>query len=221
MKWILIPGLGADERLFANIVDLLPDHQIIRFESPEREETIEQYADRLRGQMKPDGPFVLGGVSFGGMLSSILCEKLKPAALVLMASTHHPEALGQSIRAFEWLSRVWPETFARWVRQLGSHTLRWLEPIPPDHLELFKAMARDGRLEHIRGGARMIMKWRRAPVIPCPRYHLHGSRDLLISVDKVHATRVIPGAGHLLNLTHAPQVREFITHVQQQLECWK
>ncbi len=72
MKWILIPGLGTDHRYFDNIVDLLPDHQIIRFEIPERGESIEAYADRLRGQIETKSTIVLGGVSFGGMLASIM-----------------------------------------------------------------------------------------------------------------------------------------------------
>ena len=47
MKWVLLPGLGCDRRLFDNIVDLLPDLQIVEFEIPQPTETIEHYASRL------------------------------------------------------------------------------------------------------------------------------------------------------------------------------
>ena len=104
--WILIPGLGTDHRYFANIVDLLPDHQVIRFEIPQRGESIEAYADRLREQIEAEGPVVLGGVSFGGMLASIMCRHVQPEALVLMSSTTTPDFVRASVRVFEWMSRV-------------------------------------------------------------------------------------------------------------------
>ena len=217
MKWILIPGLGTDHRYFANIVDLLPDHQIIRFEIPERSESIEAYADRLCEQLEAQGPVVLGGVSFGGILASIMCRHVQPAALVLMSSATTPEFVHTSVRVFEWMSRVWPDTFTQWVRQLGSRPLHWLKPMPPEQVEYFKELVRDGDLRLVRGGGRMIMQWRERPEIACPQYHIHGSRDLLIPAAKVQPTHVVQGAGHLMNLTHPEPVRDFIREVQAKL----
>ncbi len=214
MKWILIPGLGTDHRYFDNIVDLLPDHQIIRFEVPQPSESIEAYADRLRGQIKTTGPIVLGGVSFGGMLASIMCRHVQPVALVLMSSSTTPDFVHSSVRVFEWMSRVWPDTFTQWVRQLGSRPLRWLEPMPPEQVEYFKELVRDGDLRLIRGGGRMIMQWRETPEINCPLYHIHGSRDLLIPTATLQPTHIVQGAGHLMNLTHPEPVRDFIREVQ-------
>jgi len=217
VKWILIPGLGTDHRYFANIVDLLPDHQIIRFEIPQRGESIEAYADRLRAQIETKSPIVLGGVSFGGMLASIMCRHVQPAALVLMSSATTPDFVHSSVRVFEWMSRVWPDTFTQWVRQLSSRPLRWLEPLPPEQVEYFKELIRDGDLRLVRGGGRMIMQWREAPEITCPKFHIHGSRDLLIPPAKTQPTDIVPGAGHLMNLTHPAAVRDFIREVQAKL----
>ncbi len=216
--WILIPGLGTDHRYFANIVDLLPDHQIIRFEVPARSESIEAYADRLRVQIEAKGPVVLGGVSFGGMLASIMCRHVQPAALVLMSSTTTPDFVRASVRVFEWMSRVWPDTFTLWVRQLGSRPLHWLEPMPPEQVEYFKELVRDGDLRLIRGGGRMIMQWREPPEITCPVFHIHGSRDLLIPPAKTQPTHIVAGAGHLMNLTHPEPVRHFIREVHTKFD---
>jgi len=215
MKWILIPGLGADQRLFANMIDLLPDHQILDFVRPAPSETIEQYAGRIGEQVAVGGSFVLGGISFGGMLSSILCERLHPQALVLMSSTPRPEALRSALRVFEWLSRALPDTLAKWIRALGSHPMRWLEPIPPECVAFFKEMVRGADLEMIRHGGRMIMQWAEPPRIACRTFHLHGGRDMLIPADAVRATHVVPTAGHLLNITHTGEVRAFIEEVRQ------
>ena len=46
-----------------------------------------------------------------------------------------------------------------------------------------------------------------------PIYHVHGDRDRLIPVHRVKPDCVIAGAGHLLNLTHANAVNDFIARV--------
>ncbi len=222
MKWVLIPGLGVDHRYFANIIDLLGDYQVLKFETPGDGETIEHYAERLRRQIHadPGAPqIVLGGVSFGGMLASIMCQQVNPVALVLMSSTTRPEALRGSVRAFEWLSRIWPETFAKWLYGLGGRTLGWLDPVPPQQVEHFQEIVRDADIQHTRACGRMIMGWRQAPPITCPLFHLHGSRDLLLPVHKVQPTHVVEGAGHIMNLTHPHELRAFIQEVHERLSA--
>ncbi len=218
MKWVLIPGLGVDHRYFANIIDLLPDLQVLEFEELRAGETIEQYAERLRHQIQAHGPIVLGGVSFGGMLASIMCRQVNPVALVLMSSAPGPDGLRYSVRVFEWMTRFWPVTLLQWVRRLGSRALQRLEPLPPDQVENFKAMFGQANLQHIRAGGRMIMNWRDPPPISCPRFHIHGSRDPLMSAAKVGATHIVRGAGHMMNLTHPEELRNFIREVQRRLE---
>ncbi len=212
-QWVLIPGLGADQRLFANIADLLPHRQILELELPEADESIEHYAARLGRQIRPDGPLVLGGISFGGMLATILASQLQPRAVVLMASTPDPAALGHSVRVFERLSRVLPDTFAAWVRHLGRRSAAWLEPLPPQRLEDFKEMLVDSDLALVRRAARMIMGWQTAPPACCQRFHLHGDRDVLIPARRVPATHRIADGGHLINLTHPTEVRAFIGEI--------
>ena len=46
-----------------------------------------------------------------------------------------------------------------------------------------------------------------------PIHHVHGDRDHLIPIHRVKPDRVIAGAGHLLNVTHADAVNDFIARV--------
>jgi pimeloyl-ACP methyl ester carboxylesterase len=47
-----------------------------------------------------------------------------------------------------------------------------------------------------------IAAWRPEQAPPCPVLHVHGAADRLIPVARVRPTRIVPGAGHLLNVTH-------------------
>jgi pimeloyl-ACP methyl ester carboxylesterase len=213
MKWILLTGLGGDERLFAPMADLLPNYQYVSYPLPHPREAIEDFALRVAEVIPRNGPLVLCGISFGGMLSSILCTHLRPQALVLMSSASRPESLSDAARTFEWFSRMLPDTLAAWVRRLGQGATSRLEPMSLAQAASFRDMVRRAPLELIRRSARMIMEWERAPAIDCPRYHLQGGRDLLIPPHKVDATHVITDAGHLLNMTHPDPVRSFVNEV--------
>ena len=43
-----------------------------------------------------------------------------------------------------------------------------------------------------------------------PICHIHGDRDRLIPLHRVRPDHVVPGAGHLLNLTHGEAVNAFL-----------
>lgn len=219
MKWYLIPGLGTDARLFNNMADLLDDYEVIEHPVPHVDETIEQYALRLGAGISAGSPVVLGGVSFGGMLSAILSETLRPRAVVLMSSTHRPSALSRQTRAFEGASRILTDTMADWLTQITWRSMALYEGLDAPSAALFREMGRQTPLPLIRGAARMMMQWQRAPNLSCPRFHLHGSRDRLILCRHILPARVVPGAGHLLNLTHPAELRSFIQDVRRRLEA--
>ncbi len=59
-------------------------------------------------------------------------------------------------------------------------------------------------------GATAAVDWRPAPLPDIPIHHIHGGADLIIPVHRTQADVIVPGAGHLLNLTHANVVNLFI-----------
>lgn len=62
----------------------------------------------------------------------------------------------------------------------------------------------------IRWASSAIFSWPGVPELPMPIHHVHGDRDRLIPIHRVTPDRVIAGAGHLLNITHADAVNDFI-----------
>src|SRR5215831_6606770 len=87
MEAYFISGLGADARVFEHI--RLPEgyHPIhIGWIEPEENETLPHYAMRLAASIDTAEPFVLIGLSFGGMLVTEIAKVLKPASTILIAS---------------------------------------------------------------------------------------------------------------------------------------
>jgi len=75
-----ISGMGADGRLFKHI--RLPEGFRMNFVDwiePGREETIPAYASRLAEHMDTTRPFVLVGVSLGGIMSVEIAKRYSTA----------------------------------------------------------------------------------------------------------------------------------------------
>lgn len=83
MKAYFISGMGADKRVFTHIQ--LPEGfeaVFLDWLAPNREETLPSYAMRLADHIDTTEPFVLIGLSFGGMLATEIAKQYPPAATV-------------------------------------------------------------------------------------------------------------------------------------------
>jgi len=62
----------------------------------------------------------------------------------------------------------------------------------------------------MRWALRALLNWDPAPLQDTAVRQIHGRRDRIIPARRVEADEIVPGGGHLINLTHAEQVNEFI-----------
>ncbi|MBR5160025.1 MAG: alpha/beta hydrolase, partial [Thermoguttaceae bacterium] len=69
MKFIFIPGLGVDSRIFEKQLAVLPDSVAIDWIEPLPGERLEEYAKRLAQTVTPSSRCIVVGLSFGGMLA--------------------------------------------------------------------------------------------------------------------------------------------------------
>ncbi len=80
-----IGGLGADERVFQSL-DLKYQLIPISWIRPQKSESISKYSSRLVEQIDSKKPFVLIGVSFGGLVAVEISKIITPAQVILISS---------------------------------------------------------------------------------------------------------------------------------------
>lgn len=212
----LLPGIGGDERLFDAQRAVRDIRTVIWIPPAHRRETMAQYAQRLAAQLPIDVPFDLGGSSFGGMVALELARCLAPRNVFLFGSCRSPQSIAPSLRALRWLAPVVPDRMLHPPSSLQCPVARWFGATTAAHIRIFADMLASTPLEFIRWASNAIATWKGVSELPMPIHHVHGERDRLIPVRRVHADRVISGAGHLLNVTHANDVNAFIIDVDQQ-----
>jgi len=213
---ILLPGLGADERLFGPQRRAFPGLEVPRWIAPRGRESLSAYAGRLAAVLRPERPLVLGGVSLGGMVALELASHLRPAALVLVATCRTPRAIAPWLRFCAGLAGSLPERLVGWSKPMAPLTAGRLSGCGRRHAGLVARMYQDADSGFMHWACHAVLGWQPLRQIACPVFQIHGAADRMIPAISVRADVLVPGGGHLINLTHAEVVNRFIAAAAEQ-----
>lgn len=75
---VLLPGLGADQRLFHPQQAAIPNLVIPSWPAPQPQDSLPTFAARLTDAIPRHESLYLGGSSFGGMVALELAARLRP-----------------------------------------------------------------------------------------------------------------------------------------------
>ena len=233
---VLIPALATDARVLAPHVAAFPQAYAPAWIEPEKNESLSDYAGRLIERFPNRRPRIVGGVSFGGMLAWEVAARVRPEALVLVASCRWPQSICRFFQLAHPLVRLIPPQLIEATKPLaplavkafvgpwrksvvtvrqrpagGSH----VDGLAPGHsiLPLLVAMYRDTPAALLRWSIQAIFRWQPSALEGVRVYHIHGGRDRVIPACRVTPDRIVPDAGHFLNLTHSDEVNAYLAEV--------
>jgi pimeloyl-ACP methyl ester carboxylesterase len=206
-----LAGIGGDNRIFRHI-QLPPGFEIHELKNiqPERDETIGAYALRVSGQMDNSEPYVLVGLSFGGILATEIARYIHPVAIILMASVP--------------LSSQLPSRYTSAAAQLlhdkipvgGYKILSLVNGLfrldDSADKKLFREMVLQSDPEQIRWAMGAVVHWQNDR-LPESLYHIHGERDEVFPVSLTRPTHIVAGAGHMLLLTHYQEINRILEEI--------
>ena len=213
LTWILLPGLGGDARLFEP-QRALGRLVVPRWIDPRPDEALSSYAARLAHAIRRDhaldGPYALGGVSFGGVVAQEMARVLDPQAVALIASCRSSDALAPAVRWFRAGVELVPRPLARWGVEQARTAIAARSAAFPFPRRLVAEMADSVSSEFIRWATGAIVRWPGTQLRGRRVRQIHGSRDTIIPADRVWPDEWVPGGEHLINLTHPDQVNRFL-----------
>lgn len=200
----LVPGLGADYRVFETIH--LPGFEtgIVYWEHPQRYEPVEEYVKRLLPQIKVK-PTAFVGLSFGGVISAELTKHFPEAKLFLVSSIASRKELpwwgraGAAVR----LNRMIPGTFMK----RPNPAIRWFFSIQPGHdRKVFDDILRDSDPDFLFWALDVILNWKGSGAHRV--HHIHGDKDRLLPLRFTSADSIVRGGGHLMILSHGAEISQ-------------
>lgn len=168
------------------------------------ERTLADVAERVIRQHAIDAGDVVGGSSLGGMVALEVARRAGCRRVVLIGSAKHPSEIEPVLRRLAPLGVVGPVAFTQSVVQMLSHT------------EAARQYCRaDPRFVQAMCGA--VARWRGVDTSGLVLHRIHGTHDRIIRCPATHCER-IPGAGHLLPMTHAAVCAAWLAGVKSE-EC--
>jgi pimeloyl-ACP methyl ester carboxylesterase len=208
---ILLPGMGGDARMFRPQLAALANATVPAWIEPRRGETLAAFATRMARAVDPGGACFVGGSSFGGMVAVEMARHLAARACFLIGSIHSPREFPLRIRFMRpWLGRIAGRTPD--LAPVCAKALRLMIPprLAPGTRSMLEQLAGTDRT-FFRWAALAALGWEPSPEpLAVPIAHIHGDRDRILPHRLTRPDVLVHGAGHLLSMTHAEAVNEFL-----------
>ncbi len=202
-KIYLFSGLGADERAFQNLDFGTFYVHFIRWIPPGKNETISDYAKRIRAQITDENPILLG-LSFGGMLAVEISKQISFDRLILLASAKVSAEippyfrLAGKIRLQVLIPTVWLKRPSRLLYWLFGTKTAW-------ERDLLKQILADTDPIFLEWALRQIATWKNDSV-PQHVFHIHGTADRILPIKFIKSDVQLDNAGHFMTLNRADEL---------------
>jgi hypothetical protein len=207
----LVPGLGADGRLFGRLTwDEGMQRTAIRWIEPLQHEKIGDYALRLSRQIDTSQPFVLVGVSLGGVMSIEIAKHICPEKIVLISSIKHKNekpfyfALGSLFHA-----TIWPP------KNKTIYTLMvrmFFGKLSDRQFEIFKDMVHKTSPAFMKWAQMAIASWENTKIFD-NLVHIHGSMDTIYPAVFIKSYIPVKGGTHYMIVNKAREISLILNEI--------
>lgn len=204
----LIPGLGADQRVFQYLGFSEYSFNHVSWIDPFAKESIEHYAGRLTAQLTSPDP-VLIGVSFGGMMAIEIAKQIKTDKVILISSARTQRDIPLH---FKWLGRLKIQNLipASWWKRPNRVLFYFFGTRTREEKKLLSQIVRDTDPKFLKWAIDKIVCWKNEDV-PANSILIQGSADRLFP--KSDADITISGGGHFMIVSRAKEITEQISTI--------
>lgn len=210
-KIFLIPGLGADERIFQYLD--LQGHDIIpvKWIEPDQLDSLSTYAQKLIQHYSITPHSIVIGNSLGGMLTIEIAKKVELEKAILISSIKTTDEAPQS---FKWYGRLpfYKLIPSKWLPFTGSLIRKVMGKMSKHHQELFVSMLKGTSPQFIKWALGAIPRWDNH-LIPNNVYHITGSRDKIFPCKWIHGATIIEGGTHIMIFSKAKQINSWLKEI--------
>ena len=195
----LLPGLGADERLFQHWQIADANLHPIRYLNPKSKESLEAYVWRLTKQIEHENPILLGH-SLGGILAQEMGEFIEAEKVIILGSIktkYERPPFFKKYKRFP-LHRFFSHDHLNFViPKLEQHLKKKAESS-----QLYWSMLNDTDNSFLQWGFDKVVQWERAESLG-NLFHIQGTEDKIFPIKHLH-----PPFYQIQNLIHFPYGKE-------------
>lgn len=175
---------------------------------------MENYADRLAEKINTNEPFVLIGVSLGGIMAAEIALKYNPLAVIIIGSVPVISQLPGYFRIAEKLKlyKFFPGSFYKF----SAKVKRLITRENPEDKKVIIDMISETDPAFVTWGIQAVLKWRNKR-IPKSLYHIHGTRDEVFPYRFTSPTHTVSKGDHLIVITRHEEFNRILTEIFSKL----
>jgi pimeloyl-ACP methyl ester carboxylesterase len=208
----LFPGQGSDERLFKNL-KLPPGYDTVHisYPVPYKRESLSAYALRFTDRIDTCSPYILMGVSLGGMICTELSDTLNPLRTVVISSAKtRLELPGRyTFQRHLRINRILPKGLIKGSARLLQGIV---EPDRRYDKATFKDMLKQKDPLYLKRTVDMIVNWDRISY-PEDIVHIHGDSDHTLPLKNISYDYLLEDGSHMMMLTRAPEINLLLVYI--------
>ncbi len=209
MNLYLFSGLGADKRVFQRLV--LPDFfniHHIEWSPVKLQDTMEDYCRELALQIDQSKPFILIGLSFGGVIAIQMSKFLSPVQTVIISSF----CLKKELPKFYILlgkTKIYRLIPSRVLLKPSGFIFRLFGANDSAKKKMLVSILEDTDPVFFRWAVKQLFTLENN-FKPEPFLHIHGTADRIIPFNMHMGAIPVEGGEHLMVYSKAVQVNEIL-----------
>ena len=202
-----IPGLGTTEKLFVNTKISGVEIIVLKWPTPDKNDTMQSYAKKFISQIDTSVPFSLLGVSFGGMLCVELTKMISPQKTFLISTCKSRKELPWFIKMMKHFSlhKIISEKQHRKMAYQG----RWIIGFGKAYIPEFLGMVNNMTENYFKYCINIIVSWE-GKELPKNSIHIHGDADRLLWYKYVKSDYTIKQGSHAMVVFKAEEINQII-----------
>jgi pimeloyl-ACP methyl ester carboxylesterase len=207
-----ISGLGADKRAFQKLT--LPQNLTVKYIEwidNTKDESLVGYCQRLCSQINTDEPFMLIGLSFGGIVAVELSKIIEPKKVILISSISTSKELpidnlGYFLFKKIHLYKLIPSSI---FKHTNAITYWFFGVKKKSEKELLTQIISDTLPTFAKWAFGRILTWENVTK-PKHLFHIHGTNDKLFPIKNTFADVKIDGGGHFMVYSKADEISKIL-----------
>jgi len=205
-----IPGMGVDGRLFKNLeLDNCKLHHI-KWLTPHKNESLASYALRLAAQIDTQKPFVLIGVSFGGMCAVEIARKLHPLKTFVISGSKSIDEVPPKLKIWKYIP-LYKSISDKTYKKAAMILKKQFGVSNEDQAKKFLEMLNTAPDGYFKGAVHCIMSWNSDKQIPKSVIHIHGTNDQILPYKKVKTPDYTIDRGtHFMIINRATEINKIL-----------
>jgi pimeloyl-ACP methyl ester carboxylesterase len=207
----LIPGLGADTRIYKNI-DLQGNEVVnVNWIEPDKSDTLSSYAQKLIDRYHITPHSIVIGNSLGGMITIEIANKIDLDKVILISSIKTVNEAPSNFKLVRYLP-LYKLIPARLITSMGFIIRFAFGKMSKSHQDMFISMLKNTSPKFVKWAIGAILAWDNQ-TIPKNVYHITGDKDRVFPYKKIKGATIIKGGTHIMIFNRAKEINNWLKEI--------